>query len=68
MIRASSHEPQTRRRVGSTPPNERELLLFRRWFAMVQARQEELQEETFTESAPPMLSRFIWTVKEPLTD
>jgi hypothetical protein len=45
----------------------RHVQLFRRWFATVQARQEELQEETFTESAPPMQSRLIWAVKESLT-
>jgi hypothetical protein len=41
------------------PTNETELLLFRRWFATVQARQEELPEDTFTESAPPMQSGLI---------
>src|SRR5215469_11586360 len=30
------------------PSNETDLLLFRRWFAMVRARQEELPEDTFT--------------------
>jgi hypothetical protein len=48
------------------PANETELLLFRRWFATVQARQEELPEDTFTESAPPMQSRLVWAVREPL--
>ena len=48
------------------PANETELLLFRRWFATVHARQEELPEDTFTESAPPMQSRLIWAVKERL--
>jgi hypothetical protein len=46
--------------------NETELLLFRRWFATVQARQEELPEDTFIQSALPMQSRLIWTVREPL--
>ena len=46
---------------------ETELLLFRRWFATVQAHQEELSEDTFTESAPPMQSRLIWAVREPVT-
>ena len=49
------------------PANETELLLFRRWFATVQAHQEELSEETFIDSAPPMQSRLIWARKEPLT-
>jgi len=49
------------------PANETELLLFRRWFETVQARQEELPEDTFTESAPPMQSRLIWAVKKPST-
>ena len=48
------------------PANETELLLFRRWFATVQAGQEELPEDTFGESAPPMQSRLIWAVREPL--
>jgi hypothetical protein len=48
-----------------SPANETELLLFRRWFATVRALQEELSEDTFTESAPPMRSRLIWAVKEP---
>ena len=48
------------------PANETELLLFRRWFATVQAHQEELAEDTFTESAPPMQSRLIWAVMPPL--
>ena len=47
--------------------NKTELLLFRRWFETVRARQEELPEDTFTESAPPMQSRLIWPVREPLT-
>ena len=46
--------------------NETELLLFRRWFETVHARQEEVSEDTFTESAPPMQSRLIWAVKDPL--
>jgi hypothetical protein len=46
--------------------NETELLLFRRWFATVQAHQEELPEDTFTESAPPMQSRLIWAIRDPL--
>jgi hypothetical protein len=49
------------------PANETELLLFRRWFAAVQARQEELPEDTFTESAPPMRSRLIWAVRQSVT-
>jgi hypothetical protein len=49
------------------PANEMELLLFRRWFATVLARQEELPEDTFTESAPPMQSRLIWVVRERVT-
>jgi hypothetical protein len=48
------------------PANETELLLFRRWFATVQAHQEELSEDTFTESAPPMRSTLIWAVREPV--
>jgi len=48
------------------PANETELLLFRRWFATVHARQEELPEDTFSESAPPMQSSLIWAVKERL--
>lgn len=48
------------------PANETELLLFRRWFATVHARQEELPEETFIESAPLMQSRLIWAVRDPL--
>jgi len=48
------------------PANETELLLFRRWFATVHARQEELAEDTFSESAPPMQSSLIWAVKERL--
>jgi hypothetical protein len=39
--------------------NETELLLFRRWFETVQARQEELSGDNFTESEPPMQSRLI---------
>jgi hypothetical protein len=39
------------------PANEKELLLFRPWFETVHARQEELSEDTFAESAPPMRSR-----------
>jgi hypothetical protein len=46
------------------PADETELLLFRRWFATVQARQEELSEETFVESVPPIQSRLIWAVRE----
>ena len=46
------------------PANEAELLLFRRWFATVGSRQQELPEDTFTESAPPMQSRLIWALKE----
>jgi hypothetical protein len=49
------------------PANETELLLFRRWFATVHARLEKLSEETFSESAPPMQSRLVWAIKEPLT-
>jgi hypothetical protein len=45
------------------PAKETELLLFRRWFATVQARQKELPEDTVLESAPPMQSRLIWAVK-----
>jgi hypothetical protein len=48
------------------PANETELLLFRRWFATVHARHEELSEDTFTESAPPLRSRLVWAVKKPL--
>jgi hypothetical protein len=44
------------------PGNETELLLFQRWFATVHARQEELSEDTFIESAPPMQFRLVWTV------
>ena len=47
--------------------NGTELLLFRRWFATVYARQEELSEEAFTETAPTMQSRLIWAVREPVT-
>ena len=39
----------------------------RRWFATVHARQEELSEDTFNETAPPMQSRLIWAVKDPLS-
>jgi hypothetical protein len=46
------------------PANETELVLFRRWFETVHAHQEELSEDTFTESAPPMQSRLIWAVRE----
>jgi hypothetical protein len=49
------------------PARETELLLFRRWLATVQARQEELSEDTFVESAQSMRSRLIWAVREPLT-
>jgi len=49
------------------PANETELLSFRRWFPSVHARQEELPEDTFTECAPPMRSRLVWAVREPLT-
>jgi hypothetical protein len=49
------------------PANETELLLFRCWFATVQVRHEELSEGTFIESAPPMQSRLIWAVREPLS-
>jgi hypothetical protein len=49
------------------PTNEMELLPFRRWFATVHARQEELSEDTFTESAPPMRSTLIWAVGERVT-
>jgi hypothetical protein len=48
------------------PTNETDLLLFRRWFATVHARQEELSEDTFSESGPPMQSRLIWAVRGPL--
>ena len=44
--------------------NETELLLFRRCFATIRARQEELSGDTFIESAPPMQSRLIWAVRE----
>jgi hypothetical protein len=46
---------------------ETELLLFRRWFETVHARQEELPEDTFIESGPPMRSRLIWAVRERVT-
>ena len=46
------------------PANETELVLFGRWFETVHAHQEELSEDTFTESAPPMQSRLIWAVRE----
>ena len=46
--------------------NEAELLLFRRWLETVHPRQEELSEDTFIESGPPMQSRLIWAVREPL--
>lgn len=48
------------------PENETELLIFRRWFVTVRVHQEELSEDTFTESAPPTQSRLIWAVGEPL--
>jgi hypothetical protein len=54
-------------RVGEPPAHETELLLFRRWFPTVHARQEELSEDTFTESAPPMQSKLIWAIKEVIT-
>ena len=41
------------------PANETELLLFRRWFVTVRVHQEELPEDTFGESAPPIQSRLI---------
>jgi hypothetical protein len=43
------------------PASETELLLFQGWFATVHARQEELPEDAFGESAP-----LIWVVREPL--
>jgi len=49
------------------PTNETELRLFQRWFATVRACQEELSEDTFSESAPPLRSRLIWVVREQLT-
>jgi hypothetical protein len=49
------------------PANERELLLFGRWFATVQTRQEVLPENTFIEAAPPMQSRLIWAVRQRVT-
>ena len=45
------------------PTNETELLLFRRWFTTVHARQEELSEDMFIESAPPLQSSLIWAVR-----
>ena len=65
--------PRARRHTGAVvrpgwgcPANETELLLFRRSFAAVRARQEELPEDTFTESAPPMQSS-IWSVRKRVT-
>jgi hypothetical protein len=49
------------------PAKETDSLLFRRWFTTVRARQEDLPEDTFTESALPMQSRLIWAVKEPVS-
>ena len=49
------------------PANETELLLFRSWFETVHARQEDLPEHDLIASAPPMQSRLIWAVREPLT-
>jgi hypothetical protein len=48
------------------PANETDVRPFRRWFAAVQAPQEELPKDTFIESAPPMQSRLISAVREPL--
>jgi hypothetical protein len=50
-------------RVGSTG-NDTEMPLFRRWWATVQARQEELPEDSLCESAPPMQLRLIWAMKK----
>jgi hypothetical protein len=36
-------------------------------FETAHVRQEELPEETFIESAPPMQSRLIWAVRQPVT-
>jgi hypothetical protein len=33
----------------------------------VHARQKELLQDTFIDSAPPMQSKLIWATKEPLT-
>ena len=47
------------------PANETSCCSSGRWFATVRARQEELPEDTFGESAPPMQSMLIWAVREP---